>query len=66
MKQSIYLHKQIVDVLRCYGDLEEVINKILQEAANGKFDVMNKPPCPDRTGAGRYDIDIKEPNYLEL
>lgn len=66
MKQSIYLHRPIVDVLSCYGDLEETINKILQESAKGNFDCMDKPPCPGREGASRYDIDITEPNYLEL
>jgi hypothetical protein len=66
MKQSIYLHRQIVDVLNCYGDLNTVVNRILQEAANGKFDIMHKPPCPGRDGAGRYEIDITEPSYLEL
>ena len=58
MKQSIYLHREIVDTLRCFGELDEVINKILEEASVGKFDVMDKPPCPDRSGAGRYDVDI--------
>ena len=66
MKQSIYLHRQIVDVLTCYGTLEDTINRILQEAANGEFDIMHKPPCPGREQAGRYDIEILEPNYLEL
>lgn len=66
MKQSIYLHRPIVDILRCYGELEDVINRMLQEAAKGKFDLMDKPPCPGREGAARYDIDILEPNYLDL
>lgn len=66
MKQSVYLHRQIVDILRCYGTLDEVVNRILQEAANGNFDPMHKPPCPGRDGAGRYDIDVTEPSYLEL
>ena len=66
MKQSIYLHREIVDTLRCFGELDEVINKILLEAASGKFDLMDKPPCPDRSGAGRYEVDIVEPNYLDL
>lgn len=66
MIQSIYLHREIVDVLRCYGTLDEVVNRILQEGAEGKFDLMYKPACPGREHAGRYDIDINEPNYLEL
>lgn len=66
MTQSLYLHRQIVDVLTCYGTLDDVINRILAEAAEGKFDVMHKPACPGREGAGRYNINIVEPNYLEL
>lgn len=66
MKQSIYLHSEIVDILKCYGTLEDVVNRILEEAAKGYFDVMDKPACPSREGAGRYDINIVEPNYLEL
>jgi hypothetical protein len=55
-----------VDILHCYGELSDVINSILEEAAAGSFDCMNKPPCPGREGAGRYDIDVTEPMYLEL
>lgn len=66
MKLSIYLHSSIVDVLKCYGDLDDVVNKILEQGAAGVFDVMNKPPCPGRDGAGRYEIDIVEPTYLEM
>ena len=66
MKQSIYLHSCIVNVLKCYGDLDEVINKILYEGAKGTIEIMDKPPCPDRDGASRYDVDITDENYLQL
>ena len=66
MQLSIYLHRQIVEILTCYGDLNTVINRILREAAAGKFDVMHKPPAPSRETASRYDITITEPSYLEL
>ena len=61
MKMSLYLHKRIVDVLRCYGDLEDVINRLLSEV-----DPMDYPKCEPRNGAGRYVVNIIEPNYLEL
>lgn len=66
MRQSIYLHQSIVDVMRCYGTLDEVVNRILELGAAGEFDILHKPPCPSRATAGRYDIEITEPNYLEL
>lgn len=66
MIQKIYLHRPIVAVLKCYGELDEVINRVLSEAANGKFDIMDKPAAPPRQGAGVYAINITEPNYLEL
>lgn len=66
MRQSIYLHQSIVDVMRCYGTLDEVVNRILELGAAGEFDILHKPPCPNRTTAGRYEIEITEPNYLEM
>lgn len=66
MRQSIYLHRQVKDVLNCFGSLTDVINRILQEGANGRIDIMDKPPAPPRDGAARYDVIITDPNYLEL
>ena len=66
MIQSIYLHRPIAETLSCFGNLSDVINRILQEGARGKFDIMDKPPAPDRQGASRYDVDITEPTYLDL
>ena len=66
MKQCLYLHRPVVSVLRCYGDLEEVVNRILHEAALGKIDIMDKPAAPDRIGAGKYNVNITEPYYLDL
>lgn len=66
MQFSIYLHKDIVQTLKCFGDLNTVVNKILEEGANNKIDVMNHPACRSREGATKYLIDITEPIYLEL
>ena len=66
MKLSIYLHKEIADTLRLFGDLSYVTNLILQYGAEGYYDVCNKPAIVDRGTASRYMIDVTEPNYLQL
>lgn len=63
---NVHLHKEIVETLTCFGYLPDVINRILQEGANGKFDVTDKPACPDRSHTSHYRIDITEPQYLEM
>lgn len=66
MIQSIYLHSHIVNTLRTFGNLSEVINRILQAGADGKIELTDRPPCINRAGASRYNIDITQPEYLEL
>ena len=66
MLMSVYLHDEIVSVLKCYGTLDDVVNRILDCASDDVFDLMNKPVAPDRAGARRFDIDIVNQDYLEL
>jgi hypothetical protein len=66
MLQSIYLHKEIVNVLRSFGDLDIVVNQILAYGAEGYYEVTDKPPAPPRDMAGRYTISITDENYLQL
>ena len=63
---SIYLHKEIANTLKTFGTLEEVVNKILIAGAEGNYDITDKPNCVSREGARRYEINITEPEYLEL
>lgn len=63
---SIYLHKEIANTLKTFGDLNEVINNILEAGAEGNFDITNKPNCLSREGARRYEVNIIEPEYLAL
>jgi hypothetical protein len=63
---SIYLHKEIANTLKTFGTLEEVVNRILIAGAEGNYDITNKPNCVAREGARRYEINITEPEYLEL
>lgn len=66
MKMSVYLHNEICSVLKCFGSLDEVTNKILDAASSGEFDVENKPKVIERSGARRYDVDVQNEDYLEL
>ena len=66
MEFSVYLHKPIAEVLMCYGDLSEVVNKILEASEQGLFDVVDLPRCPARDGASRYTVNITNEYYLNL
>lgn len=63
---SVYLHSPIAETLKCYGDLSEVTNKILEYAEQGSFDIVDMPKCPDRNGASRYDINVTSEYYISL
>lgn len=63
---SIYLHKHIAEPLMCYGDLSDVVNKILEASEQGIFDLIDMPKCESRDGATRYNINITNNTYLEL
>lgn len=63
---SIYLHKHIAETLMCYGDLSDVVNKILETSEQGIFDLIDMPKCESREGATRYNIDVTNETYLSL
>ena len=66
MIQSVYLHKYVVDTLCLFGNLSEVVNRILQEGADGNIELIDRPPCTNRDGASRYNIVINQPDYLDM
>lgn len=66
MIQSVYLHKYVVDTLCLFGDLSEVVNRILQEGADGNIELIDRPPCTNRDGASRYNIVINQPDYIDM
>ena len=66
MRMSLYLHDEIHAILRCYGPLNEVINRILDAGTEGAFDIMDKPRVPDRSGARRFDVDVNNEEYISL
>ena len=66
MRMSVYLHDEICAVLKCFGTLDEVVNKILDTASAGEFEVENKPQVVERSGAKRYNVDVQNEDYLQL
>lgn len=63
---SVYLHKNIVDTLRCYGELSEVVNRILDASEEGIFDLTDMPKCRSREGALRFEVNVTNETYLCL
>ena len=66
MKLSIYLHDEIYNILRCFGQLDDVVDKMLKAWENGEIDISCKQPCPGRDNAKRYDIEIRNRTYLAI
>lgn len=66
MKLSVYLSHDIADILLCYGTIDEVVDKILVAGSQGIIDIMDKPNAPEKKGGRYYQVNIKEPNYIEL
>lgn len=66
MKLSVYLHSDRVDVLKTFGNLNDVVDRILKAYDEGFIDIEDRPVCEPRDGAGRYDIEIYNENYLQM
>ncbi len=65
MVVKVRINKETYDILKAFGDISDVTNRILEEAAQGKFDIMDLPPVLD-DNSSRYNINIVEPEYLKL
>lgn len=65
MKISVYLHSYVVDTLRQFGDLSDVVNRILEHGENDDIIIFDRPKTIPRDGAGRYDIDVHNEYYLQ-
>lgn len=66
MVLSVYLHKDRADVLKTFGTLDEVVNRILDACDEGAFDIEGKPECEPRDGAARYNIKITNESYINM
>lgn len=65
MKVNLYLHKEIVQILKLFGDLTDVINKIVNEYIDS-CDLSSLPQAPEKTDATKYVIDIDNETYSAL
>lgn len=66
MRVSVYLHQSILDELACYGELDEVVDRILTLGEQGVIDLENRPPCRPRTDAKRVTVDVHNTYYITL
>lgn len=63
---NVYLDHRIRDMLKCYGSLNDVTNKILELGAEGVISVMDKPTPPPKKDGQQYAINVIEENYIGL
>lgn len=63
MLMSVYLHQEYHDYLSCYGDINDVTNRILDGMRD--MDVESIPNAPSRNGAKRLNINVTNEHYLE-
>lgn len=63
MTVSVYLHDEIYQVLRCFGSLNEVVNRLLIEGKDTlPFEDVDN--APSRDGAKRYNIEITDAYFI--
>lgn len=66
MIANVYLHDYIADTLQCYGELTDVVNKILDYGTQGVYNFEEIANCEPRDGAKRYTVYITNNDYCEL
>ena len=65
MNMSIYLHPYIVDTLKMFGNLSDVINRIINDMGEERG-YIDYPQCTSRDGASRYEINVTNEDYLSM
>ena len=63
---SLYIEQYALDIIRCYGEPEDVVNRMLDEADGELFDVFDKPSPGPRENAVRIVVDVTNEDYLAL
>ena len=64
---NILLDDATAGILQYYGDVSDVVNRILYHGAIGDIPLMDLPPAPlPGHGAKQYKINVTDKNYLEL
>ncbi len=65
-KVNVYLHDVVYDTLTLFGDINSVVNRILDAFSEGKIDITNKPKCPEKMHGSQYCITIENQDYINL
>lgn len=63
---KLYLDEQTATLLHMFGTINEVVNRIIDEGMDGKFDMFDKPVAPPRDECSRYEVCINNKDYIEL
>lgn len=63
---SVYLHDEIANVLKSFGEISDVVNKMLDDIINNNYDLMDKPNAPSREKAKRFQLNVLQEDYLQL
>lgn len=66
MVEDLYLSKDVANVFNVYGGVEKSVNRILDEASTGAFDIMDKPAIAHKSSCRRYRITIHNKDYIDL
>ena len=62
---SVYLHNEYYQVLKAFGNIDEVVNKILDFCYNNEIDITTIENAPSRDGARRVTIGVTHQLYLD-
>lgn len=63
---KLYLDEQTVTLLRMFGTINDVVNRIIDEGMAGKFDMFDKPVAPPREDCSRYEVHINNEDYIQM
>lgn len=66
MLVKLYLDEQTAIVLRMFGTINDVVNRIIDEGMAGKFDMFDKPVAPPRDDCSRYEVHINNEDYIQM
>lgn len=67
MKLNIYLHRNIIDLMKRFGDdLGEVADRIIEDMQRNGDEYIDLPDGPPREGAVRTVIDVTNREFLEM
>lgn len=63
---EIALEQDVIDYLHCFGKINEVVNKWLDQAFVENIDICNKPAVKASLPTHRVRITITNDEYIEL